>query len=747
MHHRITVSVRSASTTTLLTTAFGACFGIGNPALAQSAPLPPPSQAGASAESGGVGDIIVTAQRRIERVQDIPASITALSAADLTRAGATSTEDLTLVTPGLNWGRTSAASQPTIRGVGVTSQAPGNESNVAVYIDGVYQPEQFTTLLELDNVQRIEVLKGPQGTLLGRNATGGAISIITRAPSFDWTGSARLTVGGYGYAKISGYLSGPISDEFAMSVSVAHVEDNGYIRNIFQNEDTGRRNTDVIQGKLLWKPSDRARFELIASHTNDYQESTLANTVVGGNSQARRTANPSGIPLAQLIPTEPFTTASEFTPYYRVKQTSVTGKATFSFDTADLSILAARLNSPADTRQDLDASPLNISSNNIDISSRYNIGEIVLSKTGGALTWLLGASGLTGRSLFDPLVSGAIRSRYGQKARAWAAFGEATYNLAPSLRVTGGIRYSWDQKTSLFQSLDATNQPVGTSTSAKKSWDNISMRAVAKYEFAPKSQAYASFTQGFKTGSFNPATRAGALVPAKPETINAYEGGVKADVSRAFRINAALFHADYKDLQAVILTTDPVTGLTSSVFLNADKAKVSGLEATVEYSPLNTGFTFSAGLSLLKARYSSFPNAQIIVPRTIAGTDVPSLDGNRSTTGDVSGNDLVRAPRRTLSLGATYQHELFGGNLTLSGNAFFSAKWFGDITNRLQQGAYEVVNASASWTDKSGRFQLSAFVQNLTDQTYYNSLISTTIYDKANYARPRWIGVTAGVSF
>ena len=242
---------------------------------------------GQTTASDGLEELVVTAQRRSENLTNVPISVTALSGEQLTGAGVATTQDLTSVTPGLVWARSSFNSQPTIRGVGNRNAGPGDEPNVATFIDGVYQPQQSATLQELNSIERVEVLKGPQGTLFGRNATGGAVNIITRKPSFTPTGDIAGTYGRFNYRKGSAHLSGPIiAGKLAASVSGAMLKDDGYIRNVFLNTTQGEREAAVARAKILFTPSDAVEIQLNGLYSFSRDSISYSGQALGGNTQA-----------------------------------------------------------------------------------------------------------------------------------------------------------------------------------------------------------------------------------------------------------------------------------------------------------------------------------------------------------------------------------------------------------------------------------------------------------------------------
>ncbi len=712
---------------------------------AQSTEPAPDVAAEADDQAALDGEIVVTAQRRSESLQNVPISITALTADQLASAGVASTQDLTLATPGLLWAKSSNNSQPTIRGIGSRNASAGDEPNVATFIDGVYQPEQATTAQELSNVERIEVLKGPQGTLFGRNATGGAINIVTKKPSFETTGDAGLTYGRYDYLKGTAYLSGPIvADTLAASVAATGLRDDGYIHNIYLDTRQGQRKAAIIRAKLLFVPSDDVEIQLNGLYNYSWDNVTYSGQPLAGNSQARRATaaqNPQNLPIDIRVPTEAYTSSTSTVPYFRLNQYLVDGHVSVDLGGAVLSGLASWSETHGFSHSVTDISPLSLSINDFRQRGRAYNQEITLtSDTDGRLSWLVGATGFQSRTLYDPLTSisptTTTRLVYGQKSKAIAGFAEATYEAIDHLFLTAGIRYSWDQKQSY-------NRPLATGvvTEGKASWKDWSPRAVVRYEFGRGSNVYASYTQGYKAGTFNATTINGTLIPANPERIEAFEIGVKTQPAPGITVNAAAFHYNYTDLQVSLVTT--VNNQIATLLQNAPKAEVDGFEMDVS-ARVTEGLRLNAGLSLLRPRIVDFVNASVNIPIFVGG-----LPAGNSTAGpvDVSGNDLIRAPRWTLNFGANYDTPFAGGTLTFNASAFFSGRYFVELTNRVKQPAYEVVNASVAWRSPDDHWRLSVFGQNLTNQKYYAGAIITNFADNISYQKPRWFGVSAGYSF
>jgi iron complex outermembrane receptor protein len=709
--------------------------------------------------------IIVTAQRRSESLQSVPMSITALTGDGLRSAGVSSVQDIGLVTPGLVWAQSGGSSQPTIRGVGTRNTTAGEEPNVATFIDGVYQPEMNGIAQELANIERVEVLKGPQGTLFGRNATGGAINIVTRKPSFETTGEFTGSIGRFDYLRGTAYLSGPIiSDKLAVSVAATGYKDDGYINNVFLNRTQGARKGTATRVKLLFVPSSKVEFQLNGMYVYNYDGAPLSGQAIDGNSAVRTPTalqNPNNIPLDIRLPTARFTTASAFVPYYSFHQYMVDQHLSIDLDWATLNALASYSELNGNLVQSSDVSPLQLSGAEFRQRTHAYNQEVTLTSSGtGRFTWLVGADGFQAKSFYDPLtlrsLGAGTLSRNGITTRAYAMFGEGTFELADHLFLTGGLRYSHDKKISYREVAPGT--PASSVTGATKSFHDLSPRAVIRYQPAANLNLYASYTRGFKSGTFNPVVASGAVTPVRPEKVEAYEVGVKSIVAPGFTLNASAFHYRYTDLQVQVVVLLP-GGAVATASANAPRAVIDGLELEGR-ARISPNFHLTGGLSLLRPKIKDFPNASILVPKT-PGTGATSTAntcaasagtagcGNFSTVGNVAGNDLIRAPHWTISIGGDYETPLAGGSLRLDATAFFSGRYFNDLTNRraISQPSYEVVNTSAGWTTPDGHWTFSVFGRNLTNQYYLLGVFPSGNLDSGSYAKPRWFGASARFGF
>jgi iron complex outermembrane receptor protein len=723
---------------------------LGSSAWAQSTPSPtgaPATQSAAaasakpapsSARADTVEELIVTAQRREERLEEIPASVSAFNSSQLQAAGVTNVRDLTKLTPGLLVGQASYATQPTIRGVGSRSTASGDESQVAVYIDGVYQADLYATNIDLDNIERVEVLKGPQGTLFGRNATGGAINVITKAPSFTNTFDVKATYGSFDYGKFAGRVSGPLTSMIAADLSVQAYTEGSYIKNIATGRDVGGRDHATAQGKLLFEPTHSTQITLGAIYSNKVDTNDLLTNAWEGNTRSR--TNAPALPIAS----EPNTVASgPFEPYVKTwsEQYSLHIKQDLGF--ASLEYTGADIRDRLKLHFDNDLVAADLANVVGGFTGKQQVHDVLLSSKGDSrFQWLAGGgyfhsksgagfvahatvfNGLNGISGTGSTVLATVNvpiATY-QDAKSYSAFFEGTLEVVDKLYLTAGYRYT-DEKHSFI------GTQAGVTNLGESKFTNGSSHVVLRYEVNPDLNVYASYAEGFKSGVYNGSSNSN--VPANPETIKAYEAGVKATLASTLQVNAAIFHYDYTNLQVQSTPSNSLFLLT-----NAASSKINGAETSVAWRPMS-GLRLSGNFAYLDAQYSTFPGAQGLFP--IATTP---LSGNIQLAADASGKTLIRAPKWTANAGVFWDHPLAEGTLTVDGNVYLTSSFYWDALNVFKENGYGLLDLGATWTAPSKSWSIRADVQNATDKEPAVANVITTNGAAARYQRPRSVNVT-----
>jgi iron complex outermembrane receptor protein len=715
-----------------------ACCGSISPAFAQEAAPAAnahvgqaslPAQASAPA---GVGDIVVTARRREERLQDTPIAVTALNGDGLAKAGISDVRDLTRVVPSFNGGRNYLVFQPTIRGVGSNGVSQGDESNIALYVDGIYQPDPYSNVVDLVEVERVEVLRGPQGTLFGRNATGGLINIITPDPKFDFGAHLTGSLGSFGgtyNANGGAYVTGPLSENVAADLAVRYRSNGGYLKDLVRGGDIGSGRFYSIRSKVLLNAGP-AKFVLTVGYDNS-RDGSNAVAPLDGNTIGNR------IP-GTVRADKPYDTALTIVPTARFHAFKSSLRGSVDLGGVSLESSTGFLKDHIFQASDSDASPILVSGNKLVSDNTAVSQELrLMSQGSGAFQWIAGGYFYHIDGSADADVTNGVPPTYATSTTialhplihttALAGFGEGTLSLTDKLRATAGVRYSWETRD-FTQSLNDKLLIPKTDFSVDK-W---TYRGILQYFFTKQTNVYLSYSTGFKSGVFN--TLSTSNLATKPETIGSYEFGIKSDISRSLRVNASTFWYNYKNLQVI----GRLPNSQLYVQLNAQKARVRGAEAEVEFTP-TSNLAFKLSGSVLDAKYLDFPNAQAFVP---TGTG-----GNSVTVIDAGGKHMLRAPKFTLSGGINWGHDVGKGRLTIGANAFYSTKVYYDFANRLAQPNYVMLSSQIAWETADGKWRFKLYGENLGNEKVFQQITANSFADFVTYERPREVGISVELKY
>lgn len=687
----------------------------------------------------GLEQIVVTAQRRTELLQDVPISVTALTASTLSDAGIATTEALLQVVPSLNITRTASGAVPFIRGVGTQDTTIGNESGVATYVDGVYYMAQTGTIFSFNNIERVEVLKGPQGTLFGRNATGGLINVITRDPVAEPGLEGSIAYGKYDTVNASLYATGGV-EAVAADLAVYRIKQNeGFGRNLVIGDDINMRDETAVRSKVLWTPSDASRI----TFSGDWSE---IKTDLGLN----RNAYPGsvligGVTLAGSTPYDTHSNFRSYVPDYSHWGASL--RYEHEFDWAQLTITSAYRDFEFVWNYDQDAVPARLADIVVTNKNRSLQNEILLVGSLEHWNWTAGLFALNATSKLDPLRVGSISPRSNfdlfskQDLDSYAGFAEVTWSFTERTQFTAGARYTEDTRDLTGEQIATVGNPAPAGTvlrtnAGDATFSKVTWRASLDHKFTDDVLGYISLSRGFKSGLFNQSSQTGDAI--RPETIDAVEVGAKSELlGGLLRLNAAAFYYEVEDLQV----SRSVQGGTA--LFNAAESEIKGFDAELQYAPrVPVGdLQLSAGLSLLDASYTSFPEG--------VGTTPNPTGGNITFPADLSGNDVIRSPDWTVSLGADYRLALGSGELAFNISYYHNDGFAWDSDNRLWQDAYDLVNARASYSfGADQRYRVSVYGENLTDEIYYIYVNSSSpLGDAAAAAAPRIYGVALDFRF
>lgn len=736
MHRKVVKPLNGAVATSLLSV----CVA-GAPASAAADDTNPPAPAAAaqSAEQSALTEIVVTAQKRAERLVDVPLSVTVVDATQLQNSGVDSFENLDQIAPGTKINRDGIYFLPSIRGITSQVVGAGQENNVATYIDGFYQPSQVGLDMAFNNVKSVQVLKGPQGTLFGRNATGGAILIDTVDPSGTPVAKASVSFGRFNEATGQVYLSDGITDQLAFDLAGYMQNSDGYIHDIagFDTAPTEHRD---IRSKWVYTPSGSVKITGLFEYMKIDDGTGLAATYY--DRQLAPLIDP-----ATPIATTPNETSLNFGPYSQTETTSAGIKSQIDLaEGLDLTSYTRYSHEYGYINFDLDGSELPIFAEHLNTRLDNAAEEIDLHAKGGNLDGVVGLflSDTMAQYFKEQVLVNAAENLFSAPidsrlwTRAAAGFADLTYHVNDELTLIGGLRYSWERRTFNFAEPDDTVLVDHVS----KSWDAVTPRAVLKYDLNSFSNVYASFSKGFKSGTFNTTTA--DPTPVNPENVYAYEVGYKYEHG-LMQFDTAAYYYNYRDMQVSVLTI--INGNEEATNLsNAAKSRIYGLEAQLSVL-VTDGLSVSAGLNYNHARYVDYKDASVfpVAPGGLTNSSTPAVQ-------DWSGLRIIGAPDWTGNLTASWKRGTPIGEFGVGGNLYYTSAYaplYDDQLNgayRYQQGGYALANGTLSLAPDK-HWKLSIWTRNLTNKYYKVNYGGNPFGDQFVYAEPRTYGGRIDYSF
>jgi len=590
----------------------------------------------AIAQDAGEEEIIVTARRTAENLQDVPASVSAFSEAALERLNATDSTGLQGAVPNLNivQGRGSANSTNIyIRGVGQPDALQTFDPAVGFYVDDVYYSRIRGTQMEVFDIERVEVLRGPQGTLYGRNTVGGAVKIVTRRPGDEPRGLAQFTVGDYGQmeARLAG--STPISENVSIGGTIFGAARDGYVTNPLTNEAYNDRNSFGARAQLAWDVTPNFAIDIAA----DFADESSALTM--GQAQTSLTNLLGGVILP--IPVEPdYNFEASATPGLPNSSELTHGGVSLraSWEIAPnwtLRSITAHRDLGYDDFIDIDATTLEIGDVFVGVDQNQLSQEFQAIYESDRLTMVGGIYYLSEEvsshqeAYADDLVNGVVLLGFPLtsflrtiddtlETTSYAAFLNATFAVTDRFNISGGLRYTEETKeyqrtTSTFYNAAIFNATFGFEI--EETWDDLSPMISADYELTDNMMIYARASRGFQSGGFNGrANNPGEQAPYEPQVATSYEAGLRSDwFDNRLRANFTVFHNTFEDFQARVSGTviDPVTELPSPelTVINAGELEMNGAELELTFSPVSN-FSLDAQIGYLDAQYNEFADVR-----------------------------------------------------------------------------------------------------------------------------------------
>jgi iron complex outermembrane recepter protein len=676
-------------------------------------------------------EIVVTAQRREQGLQDVPIAVNVLTSSTLEAMAVTNTQALMSVVPGLEFTSTGPSGIPYLRGVGSNAGNPNDEPSVATYVDGVYIASPQANIMNLQNIDRVEVLKGPQGTLFGRNATGGVIQVITRNPEIDPTIEVQA-----GYAKydtVSGmvYLAGGLSDTISANLAVqGEQQGKGWGTNILTNQDVYYNDTYSARAKLLFAPNDSTQMLLtidVAESEGSVADYKLAEGVLSAGGELNPPGNFDTIGIIKYNDIRD--------PVVDNKQQGISLRLEHDFSFARGVSISAYRELDGKYFLDPDVSSLAI----VDAvlrqdQSNYSQELQLLSRDDSALEWVLGTyiyrndAGYVDSVLAGIGIGGtedsAVVLNGNQVTESYSVYAQATGEIARNTELTLGVRYT-DEEQEFSSSAGAFVAP-----DQERGFEEVTWRLALNYRFTDNVSTYASYNRGVKGGGFDLLST--GSFGYDPEILDAYEIGVKSELlDNRLRLNGSAFFYDYQDIQVQAIPNATVQTT------NAGKAEIMGLDVDISFALTEELMVFG-GFAVLDGEYKEFPGA-------ISYPESP-LDPAGQIVFDASGANTIRTPDLSGSISAQYQLFSAAGEFPITVTYIFNDGYFYAADNKIKsnphkQDAFGLLNVSAGWRSPDGKYSVTAWGRNLTDEYYYVQGVPSGYGDIYTPAAPRMFGV------
>ena len=729
------------------------------------------------------GDVVVTAQRRAERLQDVPLSVTAVTADDLNRSRITDASRLQLQTPGLTWQQQGADSFPAIRGVRTQLVDAKTDPVIGFYLDGIYQSRTQQQSIPLFDVARVEVQRGPQGTLYGRNTFGGNISVVTQEPTKDVSAGGSVSIGNYKLKQGDLFVNLPINDWLSARVAGYHSNHDGYVRSTVNPQITiADEDQNAVRGSLLATPTPElrvllhggwwGRFDRGGSAYGYKTVGTLINPATGARTITGQpyAVNPSvrngtffinGVDEGVPVTGGPYENQFDYQPFERVYEKYIDGDVSYDLGGVALRSITGYTQFRSNRSGDIDQSGVVFPAAGVasgfvgsgiqaaDTHVRSLSQEVQLSSNHreDAFQWIVGGYLFHDhvREYYKQVYTAATATTRSSLAlselstHSYAAYGQATYALVPDkLKLIGGVRYSDETKEATITNFTGApgsfsyNVQTAAIGGGRVHYGEVTWKAGAEYNLTRDNLLYATASTGFESGGIN-NNSSNALVTATyaPQKVNAYEIGSKNKfMDGELFVNASAFYNKYRDLQITIL--DPLTNL--SFYANAGAARSYGVEFEVKtnlYRALHVNGT---------ATYTDAKFTQYVRPNPFGNTALVNLAGNR----------IPVTPKFKGTISAYYDADLNGGVLTPHVDVLYSTHYYSTDYNTVldRQNNYATLDASLRYSLADRPVYIEGFGSNLTQKAViYSATLGSTARVQNSYSPPRTYGVRVGARF
>jgi iron complex outermembrane receptor protein len=699
-------------------------------------------------------DIIVTGTRTgAQLLQRTPAAISVVGPQLMQQQGLATVQDIATYVPNLSFSRNTLTPIIRIRGIGSTNASAGSDPSVTMQVDGVYIARPSGQLTDFFDVERIEVLRGPQGTLYGRNAVGGTINVISRTPSRELTGRVRLTYGNFDTFQAEGYISGPTSDNSAASLAATYRRHDPYFDNIVPGgHGVGSADRLGLRGQFRWDiaPNFHATTRGDYSTADEYFESydhlivplpfaaPLANSQVGSHRDIAINAD-------QTLRSRVGGLSQEFD--WEISHR------------LSLRSLSAWRRTHSRVFNDSDATEFNLLFLRIEEQDEQISQEFTLNYQSDKLRAVAGVyyfgdtDHQVNRSQAPPSVatpapaSAITTGGPDVETDSYAAFAQAEYEFVPNVTLVVGARYTTEHKVMDQVATRTRLNPAQLGQSfpgfpaiftVDRTDDAFTPRFGLNFQATPDIFFYGSVARGFKSGGFNNASASRLTAGFEPEELWAYEGGVRTQwLNRRVRLNLTGFYYDYTNLQVRQLL-----GPGNAVISNAASAKIKGLEAEFGLA-ITPELQLSGNVSILDATYDSFPTA------SIPGGLTAFVPGQTCVAGictiNASGHRLDDSPKFSGLVALDFTPHIGAYTLNAHVDVAWRSRVYFDPSNVAvaSQSGYALVNANLGFGQQTG-WRIEAYVRNLANKGYYQTISGNGIVPGAIAGDPRTFGIRVG---
>lgn len=699
-------------------------------------------------------EIIVTAQRRSESLARVPLAISAVGENLLQSGSIDNALALQAVVPGLVVNNIGSSSSIFLRGVGSRAALAGLEPSIATYQDDRYIAGAQGNLFELMDVERVEVVKGPQGVLFGRNATAGAIRVITKEVESDFGGYVQASYGNYDAYQVRGAINLPLGENAGLRVSAMTHQHDGYEKNLVT---TGRsrmndRSVSAIRAKLKLEPSDTVTLRLTLDGSRQDDSSGLATVILPPYDLSTLTANgaTTGVRQGEF--------ASSITTKQRQRTFGTQFRADIDLGFADFASITTYGDNKAAYPMDYDGTNVvALDINKLRARNETFTQEVQLvSQGGGALDWLAGAIYYDNKAYLETVLdtsAGRLTPTSQQTAwtKSYAGFGQLTWHLNDQIALIAGGRYTHDRvRVFVEQSPGAINTIPAASLPFKDAatFEKFTPKAAIQWNIDSERMLYASYSRGFKSGGFAAPPTPPAVV-VQPEILDNYEIGFKGSFGRMLSFALSGFYYDYKDLQvsATITNNNVITQLTT----NAANATIKGVELEATLRPLSN-FSITTALSYLDGEYDDYGSAVGAFYNADTATPGSGLGMATGVPINASGMDVLRMPKFSGFVSGNYQIPVGSGMIETSATYSFKSKYdyefvLTENTRNLRQPGFGILSGEIGYAADGGRWKISVYGVNILDKTYFNLRQSGSTGVIAVYGEPRTYGIRLEAKF